>query len=120
MYSTEAIGKKTIESPYEKFTIQRGWTSEDDVDIDIKYCGFCHTDVHLARNDWGFSQFPNVPGHEIAGVVTKVRNFTCILLAQFIKHKPLIIFFQILWKSRCNILVSFPSHLKKLHSVLRF
>ena len=93
MYSTEAIGKKTIESPYEKFTIQRGWTSEDDVDIDIKYCGFCHTDVHLARNDWGFSQFPNVPGHEIAGVVTKVRNFTCILLAQFIKHKPLINFF---------------------------
>ena len=36
MYSTEAIGKKTIESPYEKFTIQRGWTSEDDIDIDIK------------------------------------------------------------------------------------
>ena len=93
MYSTEAIGKKTIESPYEKFTIQRGWTSEDDVDIDIKYCGFCHTDVHLARNDWGFSQFPNVPGHEIAGVVTKVRNCSCILLAHFIKHKPLIIFF---------------------------
>ena len=93
MYSTEAIGKKTIESPYEKFTIQRGWTSEDDVDIDIKYCGFCHTDVHLARNDWGFSQFPNVPGHEIAGVVTKVRNCLCILLAHFIKHKPLINFF---------------------------
>ena len=73
MYSTAAIGKKTKESPYEKITIERGWTGEDDIDIDIKYCGFCHTDVHLANNDWGFSQYPNVPGHEIAGVVTKVN-----------------------------------------------
>ena len=73
MYSTAAIGKKTKESPYDKITIERGWTGEDDIDIDIKYCGFCHTDVHLANNDWGFSQYPNVPGHEIAGVVTKVN-----------------------------------------------
>lgn len=74
MYSTLAIAKKSKEAPYEKITIQRGWTSEDDVDIDVKFCGFCHTDVHLANNDWHFTQYPVVPGHEIAGVVTKVRN----------------------------------------------
>ena len=74
-YYTIAIGKKNKDSPYEKITIQRGSTSEEDIDIDIKYCGFCHTDVHLAYNHWGFSNYPNVPGHEIAGIVTKVMLF---------------------------------------------
>lgn len=43
-----------------------------DVLIEIKYCGVCHTDIHLARNDWGLSVYPMVPGHEIVGVVTSV------------------------------------------------
>jgi len=73
MYSTQAIAKLEKNGKYEKITIGRGWTSEDDLDIDIKYCGFCHTDVHLANNDWklpGF-EYPAVVGHEIAGIVTK-------------------------------------------------
>ena len=40
--------------------------------IDIKYCGICHSDIHQARDEWGGSIFPMVPGHEIAGVVTGV------------------------------------------------
>jgi D-arabinose 1-dehydrogenase-like Zn-dependent alcohol dehydrogenase len=40
-------------------------TSEDDVDVDIKYCGYCHTDIHLINNDWGFTTFPCVGGHEV-------------------------------------------------------
>ena len=60
MYSTFAVGKKTIDSPYEKLSIQIGKTSEDDIDIDIKYCGFCHTDANLVHNCWGISNYlPN-------------------------------------------------------------
>jgi uncharacterized zinc-type alcohol dehydrogenase-like protein len=44
----------------------------DDVSIEIDYCGVCHTDIHFAQNDWGVSQFPVVPGHEIIGRVTAV------------------------------------------------
>jgi uncharacterized zinc-type alcohol dehydrogenase-like protein len=42
------------------------------VEIDIRYCGVCHSDIHQARNEWGGSSFPMVPGHEIVGVVTRV------------------------------------------------
>lgn len=44
----------------------------DDVSIDILYCGVCHTDIHFTRNDWGYSTFPVVPGHEIIGRVTAI------------------------------------------------
>lgn len=44
----------------------------DDVVIDILYCGVCHSDLHAARNDWGFSRYPLVPGHEIIGRVRAV------------------------------------------------
>lgn len=42
----------------------------DDVSIEILYCGVCHSDIHFVENDWGFSQYPIVPGHEIIGRVT--------------------------------------------------
>lgn len=45
-----------------------------DVAIDIKYCGICHSDIHQARDEWGGSIFPMVPGHEIAGVVASVGS----------------------------------------------
>ncbi|HET9692811.1 MAG TPA: alcohol dehydrogenase catalytic domain-containing protein, partial [Steroidobacteraceae bacterium] len=41
----------------------------DDVRIEIRYCGVCHTDLHVARNDWRSSTYPVVPGHEIVGEV---------------------------------------------------
>jgi len=44
----------------------------DDVIIEILYCGVCHSDLHIARNDWGFSTYPVVPGHEIVGRVSSV------------------------------------------------
>jgi alcohol/geraniol dehydrogenase (NADP+) len=43
-----------------------------EVEIDISHCGICHSDVHLICNDWGVSQYPFIPGHEIIGVVTAV------------------------------------------------
>ena len=43
-----------------------------DVLVEIKYCGICHTDIHFVRNDFGFSQYPMVPGHEIVGIVKEI------------------------------------------------
>ena len=45
-----------------------------DVVIDILYCGVCHSDIHQARDEWGGSIFPMVPGHEIVGTVVERRR----------------------------------------------
>lgn len=45
-----------------------------DIQIDIKYCGICHSDIHQARGEWGNSMYPMVPGHEIVGVVAAVGS----------------------------------------------
>jgi len=58
--------------PLEPFTFERREPREDDVVISIKYCGVCHSDIHQARNEWGGSIYPMVPGHEVAGIVTAV------------------------------------------------
>ncbi|OAB75723.1 NAD(P)-dependent alcohol dehydrogenase [Cochleicola gelatinilyticus] len=52
--------------------IKRRAVTKDDVEIDIEYCGVCHSDIHTVQNDWGGSQYPVVPGHEIIGRVTSV------------------------------------------------
>lgn len=46
----------------------------DDVSIEIDYCGVCHTDIHFVQNDWGVTEYPVVPGHEIIGRVTAVGS----------------------------------------------
>ncbi|XP_038971273.1 probable cinnamyl alcohol dehydrogenase 6 [Phoenix dactylifera] len=56
------------------FVFKRRENGEDDVTIKILYCGICHTDLHQARNDWGITKYPVVPGHEITGVITKVGS----------------------------------------------
>lgn len=54
------------------FSIERRALEADDVGIDILFCGVCHTDVHMAKNDWGSTAYPLVPGHEIVGKVSGV------------------------------------------------
>jgi alcohol dehydrogenase (NADP+) len=56
------------------FEIARREPGPTDVLIDIKFCGVCHSDLHQARDEWGNAIFPMVPGHEIAGVVSKVGD----------------------------------------------
>ncbi len=58
--------------PLSPFHFERRGLRPDDVRIDIRYCGICHTDLHLARNDWGITVFPCCPGHEIVGTVSAV------------------------------------------------
>ncbi len=66
-------------TPLTPFTFTRRGPRENDVQIDIQFCGVCHSDIHQARDEWGGSKFPMVPGHEIVGKVTaigsKVKNF---------------------------------------------
>jgi alcohol dehydrogenase (NADP+) len=56
------------------FSFTRRALRPDDVRIEIRYCGVCHTDLHIARNDWRGSTYPCVPGHEIVGQVTAIGS----------------------------------------------
>ncbi len=59
------------------WTFERRAVGDNDILIEIKFCGICHSDIHQLRGDWGEQQYPQVPGHEIAGVVTAVgKNVT--------------------------------------------
>jgi alcohol dehydrogenase (NADP+)/uncharacterized zinc-type alcohol dehydrogenase-like protein len=59
------------------WAFERRAIGDDDVLIDIKYCGICHSDIHQLRGEWAPQQYPQVPGHEIAGVVAAIgRNVT--------------------------------------------
>ncbi|CAH2042515.1 unnamed protein product, partial [Thlaspi arvense] len=54
------------------FKFSRRATGEKDVTFKVLYCGICHSDLHQVKNEWGISNYPVVPGHEIVGVVTEV------------------------------------------------
>ncbi|MGR2824883.1 NAD(P)-dependent alcohol dehydrogenase [Acinetobacter sp. 1124_18A] len=70
----EVLGYAALssETPLVPFKFERRTPREDDVVIQIEYCGVCHSDLHQAKNDWGFSAYPLVPGHEIVGRVTSI------------------------------------------------
>lgn len=70
----KAFGTKACDAPLNQMQIERREVTTKDVEIEILYCGVCHSDLHTARNDWGGSIYPVVPGHEIVGKVTKVGN----------------------------------------------
>ena len=72
MYETTAWGKASKEAKFAEMKIQRNLPGDNDVTFDLKYCGICHTDVHIANNDMGRTRYPVVPGHELAGVVSAV------------------------------------------------
>lgn len=79
MYSTKAYAAPSATSPLAPFSFERRDPGATDVQIDILFCGVCHSDLHTARGEWGGTTFPCVPGHEIVGRVTKagreVKNF---------------------------------------------
>lgn len=72
----KAIGYAAYDpkKPLAPFDFERREPGPDDVQIEILYCGVCHSDLHQARDEWGNSTFPMVPGHEIVGRVTKVGS----------------------------------------------
>ena len=72
MTTAKAYAAQSPTSGLAPFSLDRRELRADDVAIEIDYCGVCHTDIHFAENDWGSSNYPVVPGHEIIGRVTGV------------------------------------------------
>lgn len=72
MFDSAAYAAQAADQQLGPITIQRRDPTPNDVQIDILYCGVCHSDLHMARNEWGGTVYPVVPGHEILGRVAKV------------------------------------------------
>lgn len=73
-YTTKVLQKTGPEEPYQIAEIERRDPRADDVVIDIKAAGICHSDIHMIRNEWGSATYPLTVGHEIAGVVSAVGS----------------------------------------------
>lgn len=69
-----AFGTSAADAPLKEMTIERREATAKDIEIEILYCGVCHSDLHTARNDWGGTKYPAVPGHEIVGKVVRVGS----------------------------------------------
>jgi alcohol dehydrogenase (NADP+) len=77
MYRTKAYAAASATSPLASTTIPRREPTEHDVEIEIAFCGICHSDLHLVRNEWSSAMpavYPCVPGHEIVGHVCRVGS----------------------------------------------
>lgn len=70
--ATRVLSVPSAKTPFEQTTIERRELRPDDILIDIRFSGICHSDIHSAYDEWGGGIFPMVPGHEIAGVVAAV------------------------------------------------
>lgn len=68
----KAYGARASDRPLEPMNITRRAPGAHDVQIDIAYCGVCHSDIHQVRSEWAGTIFPCVPGHEIVGHVSAV------------------------------------------------
>lgn len=74
MPEIKAYAATTATSPLGPFELTRRDPGPHDVALQISHCGVCHSDLHIARNEWGMTQYPCVPGHEIVGTVTAVGS----------------------------------------------
>src|SRR5438309_6252340 len=72
MVSTKGYAAQGAHEPLKPFSFDRRDPQPRDVQIEILFCGVCHSDLHIVRNEWGRTIYPCVPGHEIVGRVVKV------------------------------------------------
>jgi uncharacterized zinc-type alcohol dehydrogenase-like protein len=74
MFTTKGYAAHSAHEPLKPFTFERREPTPVDVRIEILFCGVCHSDLHTARNEWGSTTYPCVPGHEIVGRVVKAGH----------------------------------------------
>ncbi len=67
-----AYAIKKAGGPFERFDYDPGPLGDDRVEIAVKYCGICHSDLSMVKNEWGMTTYPLVPGHEVVGTITAV------------------------------------------------
>ncbi|MGB3461477.1 MAG: NAD(P)-dependent alcohol dehydrogenase [Rhodanobacter lindaniclasticus] len=72
--TTKAYGAYAADKPLQALDIERRAPGPRDVQIEIAYCGVCHSDLHTVRSEWGGTRYPCVPGHEIVGHVSAVGS----------------------------------------------
>ena len=72
MIKTTGYAAQGATAPLAPFAFERREPGPHDVMLEILYCGVCHSDLHMARNEWNITQYPIVPGHEIVGRVTRI------------------------------------------------
>lgn len=78
---TKSFAASAPDKPLEYYEFNRREPNETDVELEVQYCGVCHSDIHTAKGDWGEVEYPCVTGHEIIGTVTKTGT-------QVTKFKP--------------------------------
>ena len=71
---TVGYAARSATTPLSSYDFERRDLRSNDVAMDVLFCGVCHSDLHQARNDWGWSRYPLVPGHEIIGRVTAIGS----------------------------------------------
>ncbi len=74
MTPVAALSTPSAGAPLEPTLVELRDLRDDDIRIDVKFAGICHSDIHQAREEWGSAIFPMVPGHEIAGIVSEVGS----------------------------------------------
>ena len=74
MPASKGYAAQDKSTPLAPFSFERRDPLPSDIEIEILYCGVCHSDLHMARNEWGNAVYPMVPGHEIVGRVTKAGS----------------------------------------------
>ena len=83
-FEVKAFGTDAPTADLKEIQINRREITAKDIEIEILYCGVCHSDLHTARNDWGGTVYPAVPGHEIVGKITKVgKDVTKLKVGDF-------------------------------------
>jgi alcohol/geraniol dehydrogenase (NADP+) len=72
LMSVTAYAAKAAKGTLEQYDYEPGPLGADEVEIRVTHCGICHSDTAMIDNDWGWSQYPLVPGHEVIGIITAV------------------------------------------------
>ncbi len=70
----QAYAAQQVGGNLEPFEYNSGLLQHDEVEIDVKYCGICHSDLSMLNNEWGMTKYPFVPGHEIIGTISQIGN----------------------------------------------
>jgi uncharacterized zinc-type alcohol dehydrogenase-like protein len=70
----QAYAASKIGDRLERFEYKLGSLKPDEIEINVEYCGICHSDLHMLKNEWGITRYPLVPGHEIVGKVSAIGD----------------------------------------------